>query len=225
MTRDNQEGRNQPLVASLHAPSGSSGPSEPSGPARAPRVLTIVGAGALGSHLALLLRSEDVSLRLIDFDRIEAHNLQSQFHGRSHLGKLKTEALKQTLQFMFGLKLASIPHRLTADNLGLLDGSDLIVDCLDNGPARRLVQGYARTHDRPCLHGALAADGVYGRVIWDPQFIVDDVPPGGGVTCAHGEFLPFIALTSAYLAIAAQRFLRDGRREGFAISRNGAIPL
>ena len=136
--------------------------------------ITIIGAGALGSHLALLLRNADAALRVLDFDRIEAHNLQSQFHGRGHLGKLKVEALKQTLQFMFGVKLTAIPHRLTADNAdAILGGSDLLVDCLDNAPSRKLVQAYAEQAGVPCLHGALAPDGSFGRVIWTEQFIID----------------------------------------------------
>lgn len=183
--------------------------------------ITIIGAGALGSHLVQALRNEDVTLKVIDFDRVEMRNVASQFHFKQNVGKKKTDSLKQAMQFCYGRKIEVVGNKLTADNCEqLLSGADLLVDCLDNGDARRLVQGFARSKSVPCLHGALAADGGFGRVIWDDGFVIDDGAEGEA-TCEGGEFLPFIAITASYLAYAVQRFVKDGRMTGYSISPAG----
>lgn len=185
--------------------------------------VTIVGVGALGSHTAQFLRNE-AALRVVDFDRVEQKNVLSQFHARSAAGKPKALALQQTMQFLFATKIESIPHELVANNAReLLGGSDLVIDCLDNRAGRQVLQGFVREHGLPCVHGALAADGVFGRVIWDDQFRIDEEPHEGAATCADGGHLPFIAMVAACLARSAQEFLTTGDRIGFSIlPRSGA---
>ena len=186
--------------------------------------VTIVGVGALGSHLVQFLRSEDVSIKVIDFDRVEQRNVKSQFHGITSVGKKKTESLKMTMNFLYKVKILTLPNKLTRDNdHQLLLGSDLIVDCLDNGDSRRDVQWYARANRIPLLHGALAGDGSFGQVRWDEDFVIDDETNVGEPTCENGKFLPFIGITSAYLARSVQLFLRDGKKTNFAISPGGTF--
>jgi len=192
------------------------------------KTVIVVGVGALGSHLVQFLRNE-ANLFLIDFDRIEAKNMLSQFHGKPGGGKLKVDALKNTMQFLWGLKLDGVTVKLVDNNVDALLGrefkwpvgitrkADLVVDCLDNGKARRLVQGYVRQHNIPCLHGALAADGGFGRVIWDENFHIDDAA-AGVPTCEDGAHLPFIATVSAFLARSAQVFLTNGKKQGWSIA-------
>lgn len=185
------------------------------------RKITIVGVGALGSHLVQALRNEEVVLKIVDFDRVEMRNVASQFHFKNAIGKKKTEALKQAMQFCYGRKIEVVGNKLTSDNVQqLLGDADLLVDCLDNGEARRLVQGFAKENGVPCLHGALAADGGFGRVVWTDSFVIDD-EASGAVTCEDGEFLPFIEMVVSYLAVSVQKFLRAGRKVGFSISPVG----
>lgn len=180
--------------------------------------ITIVGIGALGSHLVQALRNEKATLRVIDDDRVEIKNVASQFHFKGGVGKKKVDALKQAMDFSYGLKLEVIGNRLVDDNaIQLLGGSDLIVDCVDNGATRRLIQEFARATKIPCVHGALAADGSFGRVIWTEQFVVDDEGGTGVATCEDGAFLPFIMLVSSYLALAVQRWI-SGRKIGFSVA-------
>jgi len=189
------------------------------------KIVTIVGVGALGSHLVQFLRSEDVTLRVIDFDRVEYKNVKSQFHAKSNVGALKVNGLAKTVQFLYGMGIETFPHRLVEDNASVLLKGDLIIDCLDNGASRRLVQKVVREKDLACLHGALAADGTFGRVVWDKDFIIDDESGEGEATCENGEFLPFIAVTSAYLARSAQLYLRDGIKTGFSISPGSVFSI
>jgi molybdopterin/thiamine biosynthesis adenylyltransferase len=188
--------------------------------------IVIVGVGALGSHLALLVRNLDASIVVIDFDRVERKNVLSQFHTEMSVGKNKATALQQAMSGLFKVKVEAVPHRLTPDNAdALLAKADLVVDCLDNGASRRAVQDLVRAKGIPCLHGALAPDGAFGRVVWDESFAIDDESGAGAATCEDGEHLPFIALVSAFMARAVQRFVQDGRRIGFQVHPGGVTPL
>ncbi len=186
--------------------------------------VTIVGVGALGSHAVQLLRNVDATLRVIDFDRVEMKNTQSQFHGKPGVGKSKVLALRESMQFLFGIKLEVNTNKLVTENAKeLLGSSDLVIDCLDNGDGRRVIQAYVRDKGMPCLHGALAPDGQFGRVIWDEYFQIDDASGEGGATCENGEHLPFIAITSSFLAQAARTFLATGLKKGFSIYPGGVM--
>ena len=187
------------------------------------KTLTVVGVGALGSHAVMLLRNSGATLRVIDFDRVEQKNVSSQFHGSAMVGKSKVQSLQQTMNFLFKAKIDVVPHKLTKDNQKqLLGGSDLVLDCLDNGASRRLVQDFVRAEKIPCLHGALAADGGFGRVVWDEKFEIDN-DSAGVATCENGAHLPFIAVTASLLAKAAQDFLLHGKKQGFQIHPAGVF--
>lgn len=185
--------------------------------------IIVVGVGALGSHLALFVRNlvKDHEFWFVDFDKIEHKNLLGQAHSKMVLGQNKANAIDRTLQGMWGIHVASIPHRLTLDNVNvILEGADLIVDCVDNAEARHLIQNYARGRMVPCVHGALSADGSFGQVLWEPEFVVD--AEGSQVaTCEGGENLPFHALVAAQLAIAVQTFVETDKKVGFQLTPNG----
>jgi molybdopterin/thiamine biosynthesis adenylyltransferase len=183
--------------------------------------ITIVGVGALGSHLVQFLRGLDASLTLIDFDRVEQKNTASQFHGKPHVGKLKVEAIKQSMSLLWGSKLDTISNKLTKDNAEQLLRGKLVVDCLDNGESRRIIQERVRATGRACLHGALAADGAFGRVVWDEDFVIDDEAGLGAATCEDGRHLPFIATVSSLMARAVQEYLATGKKIGFSVTPNG----
>jgi molybdopterin-synthase adenylyltransferase len=189
-------------------------------------MIVIVGVGALGSHLVQLIRNEKVDIRIIDFDRVVPNNVMSQFHGKPSVGKSKVEALKQTMDFLFKRQLTVVGNKLVAENIDvLLKGATLVVDCLDNAASRKLVQDYVRAHGVPCLHGALAPGGEFGRSIWDEHFVIDSEVGAGAATCEDGEFLPFIALTAAYMGRSVQIFLKDQKKVGFSISPTGSIAV
>ena len=189
-------------------------------------MIVIIGIGALGSHLVQFIRNEKVDIKVIDFDRVEQKNVMSQFHGKPGVGKNKVDALKQTMDFLFKRNLQIVSHKLVENNVNaLMKDATLVVDCLDNGTSRALVQAYVRAHGLPCLHGALAPGGEFGRSIWDEQFVIDSEAGAGAATCEDGEFLPFIALTAAYMARSVQLFLKDGKKIGFSISPIGVVAI
>jgi len=183
--------------------------------------VVIVGVGALGSHVAQFIRNL-AELRLVDFDRVEQKNVLSQFHSKTSVGKAKAASLQQTMNFLFGKKVDIIGNKLVSDNAKqLLGGVDLIIDCLDNAEARRIVQGFARESKIPCLHGGLAADGAFGLSVWDENFTIDEGATGAA-TCENGDQLPFIVLVSAFISRSAQEFLVNNKRFGYMISPQNA---
>lgn len=189
-------------------------------------MIAIVGAGALGSHVALFLRNLKHKLRVIDFDRVEQKNILAQFHTKMGLRRNKAQALGQAMQGMFGTMIEMVPNKLTKDNIEpLLGHAELIVDCTDNIAARQLIQGFALDCDFPCLHGALSADGAFARVMWSDDFEADAEGEDGEVTCIDGEHLPFFAAAAAYVAIEAQRFLETGKKSSFQLTPAGIIRL
>jgi len=188
------------------------------------RKIVIVGVGALGSHAVLFLRGMGLErgagaheIVAIDFDRVEQKNTLAQFHSKSTVGKNKALSLQQSISFLFGVRISAVPHQLTRDNAKvLLGGAALVIDCLDNGASRRIVQTFVRELSIPCLHGALAAHGGVGRVVWDDKFQIDE-NDGGAATCEDGAHLPFIGLVSAHIARAAQQFLATGQQLSFQV--------
>lgn len=181
--------------------------------------VTIVGIGALGSHLVQFIRNEDITIKVIDHDRVEQKNVLSQFHAVKTVGKSKVQSLQQNMKFMFGANINIIPHKLNKDNVdALLENSDLVVDCLDNAEARILIQQYVRQNNIPCLHGALAADGQFGQVMWDERFKIDSENVTGEPTCHAGEQLPFISVISSLLAQSVHEFLVNNRMVSYQIS-------
>lgn len=181
------------------------------------RKVTVVGVGALGSHIVLALRNS-VQIRIIDFDRVEQKNTLSQFHQVSSVGKLKVLALQQLMNFLFKTRIEAISHKLTRDNIKeLLSSSDIVIDAVDNGETRELIRDFCLSNKIPCLHSSISAEGDFSRVMWSDNFTVDYESKVGVPTCENGDHLPFIVHTASVTAMAAQNFLQTGKSIGYHI--------
>lgn len=186
--------------------------------------IVIIGVGALGSHFALSSRNLG-DLVLVDGDRVEMKNVLSQVHTKLGVGKNKTVSLSQVLS-LFDKKTTTMPVMVTQANVDVvLQKADLVVDCMDNGRSRRLVQDAVRGARIPCIHGAVDAQGTFGRVIWDQDFVVDDEDVTGAPTCEDGENLPFSALVASYLTMSVRDFVRTGRMVSYQIYPGGVTRI
>ena len=181
--------------------------------------ILLCGGGALGSHAIQLARNLDAAIAVIDFDRVETKNLASQWFVKPMLGKNKASALAmQSLNF-YGNKVKAYTVRLTELNVAnIFEGFDLLVDCFDNAASRQLVQNHGRQEKIPCLHGGLAADGSFGAVRWDKDFIIDHEKVPGQATCEGGQFLPLIARTSCALVDSMAEFIADRTESNWNLS-------
>ena len=165
---------------------------------KAARVL-VVGAGGLGSPVALYLAAAGVgTLGLVDFDEVDATNLQRQIlHGESDVGRLKLDSARDRLaETNPHVEVIAHEARLSSENaLAVLAGYDVVVDGTDNFPTRYLVND-------ACV--MLAKPNVYGSVHqWEGQASVfateggpcyrclfrEPPPPGLVPHCAEGGVL------------------------------------
>jgi molybdopterin/thiamine biosynthesis adenylyltransferase len=184
--------------------------------------VVIVGAGALGSHVALLLRNA-ADLFVLDDDKVESKNVLAQFHSKGGIGRNKAVALSGLMQLVYGVKVHYLPVRLTKHNLGILPpDTKLVVDCVDNADGRRVCQAAASVLAVPCLHGGLAAAGAFGTIRWDEQFTISDAP-AGMPTCEDGEHVAFVVEVASRMAMVAQRFLETGEKHGYAIAPDAVM--
>jgi adenylyltransferase/sulfurtransferase len=162
------------------------------------RVL-LIGAGGLGSPLALYLAAAGVgTLGLVDFDVVEASNLQRQIlHGTKDIGRSKLASARD--------RIADVnPHvrtelhetRLTADHaLGIIREYDIIVDGTDNFATRYLTNDACVILGKPNVYGSIfrfegqvsvfaTADGPCYRCLYP-----EPPPPGLVPSCAEGGVL------------------------------------
>ncbi len=109
---------------------------------KAARVL-IVGAGGLGSPLALYLAAAGVgTIGIVDDDRVELSNLQRQIaHNSASVGAYKASSAAQAATSINpGVRATAHTARLRADNaLALIGKYDIVCDGTDNFASRFLV--------------------------------------------------------------------------------------
>jgi molybdopterin/thiamine biosynthesis adenylyltransferase len=143
--------------------------------------LLVCGAGALGSNLVdSLARMGFANLKVIDKDRVEVHNINTQVYGDMDVGALKADALKNRIFRHVGTEIEAVSKELTTANArSLLKGATLVVDAFDNTASRQLVQDECRARNVPCLHAGLYED--YGEVVWDQRYVVPGQPAAGDV--------------------------------------------
>jgi len=178
--------------------------------------VALCGGGALGSHLAdNLVRQGLRSLRVIDHDTVEAHNVGTQLYGNAEVGAKKAEALKTRLFRSCGIEIDAVAKELTertADKL--LAGAGLVIDTFDNSASRRLVRDACRRLGLPCLHVGLNAD--YAEVLWDAGYRVpNDV---GADVCDYPLARNLVLLAVAVASEVVVRFAADGSRENWTVT-------
>lgn len=143
--------------------------------------ITVCGAGSIGSNLVDNLTRQGFSkLTVIDMDRVEVHNLNTQIYAEADVGALKVDALKNRIFRNIGVEIEAVNKEMTAANVKqLLKKASIVVDCFDNNKARQLVQTFVREKRTPCLHVGLNGD--YGEVIWDEKYRVPKDQTDGDV--------------------------------------------
>jgi molybdopterin/thiamine biosynthesis adenylyltransferase/rhodanese-related sulfurtransferase len=162
------------------------------------RVL-LIGAGGLGCPLAQYLAAAGVgTLGLVDFDTVDASNLQRQvLYGTRDVGRPKAEvARERILALNPDVKVEVYPVRLASDNaLAILRDYDVVVDGTDNFPTRYLTNDACVMLGRPNVHGSIfrfegqatvfdARRGPCYRCLYP-----EPPPPGAVPSCAEGGVL------------------------------------
>jgi len=170
----------------------------------------VIGAGGLGSPVALFLGSAGVGrITLVDGDKVDLTNLQRQIaHDLSTLGQPK--AISATL------RLGSINPRIEVTALvEPRAGADVVVDCSDNFATRQAVNAACVRNARPLVAGA--------AIVFDGQISVYDTrrpespcyacvfPPDAAfedVACSTmGVFAPLVGIIGSMQAAEALKLV------------------
>ena len=126
--------------------------------------VAVVGAGGLGSAALTYLALAGVGyLRIIDPDAVELTNLNRQMlHAETSIGKHKVDSAAERLKALNSdITIETFPESITDRNALELIADCLIVDALDNLPARLILNRAALRMNRPLFHGAVY--GLEGR--------------------------------------------------------------
>jgi len=121
------------------------------------RVL-IVGAGGLGSPIALYLAASGVgNLIICDGDQVDLTNLQRQIiHNSDSIGLAKVLSAKQSLaRLNLEVDVTTIQEQVDAAKLLQLAAEvDAVVDASDNFSTRHHINQACVTHKKPLISGA-----------------------------------------------------------------------
>jgi adenylyltransferase/sulfurtransferase len=128
--------------------------------------LLVAGAGGLGSTAALFAAMAGFgTIRIIDPDCIEESNLNSQLlYREADVGRQRAETASKALHAMnSSINVEPVFAAIgTAPVRNLIRGFDMVIDGLDNYPARFLLADAAWQCGIPFIHGAVK--GFYGQV-------------------------------------------------------------
>jgi sulfur-carrier protein adenylyltransferase/sulfurtransferase len=165
---------------------------------KAARVLC-VGTGGLGSPLAFYLAAAGIgTLGLVDFDVVDASNLQRQIiHSTKDIGRKKLDSAEEKLKAL-NPALNVVKHETmlsSANALEILKDYDVVADGTDNFPTRYLVNDACVILGKPNAYGSIfrfegqasvfsTKEGPCYRCLYP-----EPPPPGLVPSCAEGGVL------------------------------------
>lgn len=139
--------------------------------------VTVIGCGSGGSIAAAQLARCGIGrMRLLDFDRLELHNIARHACDTRDLGRYKTRALRDLLRAVspiVGVETYEVD--VLADHGALLaavDGADLVIVAADSEPAKLAVNRACWARGIPAVYGA-----AYNRAFGGDIFRA--LPPDG----------------------------------------------
>ncbi|MES3630190.1 MAG: molybdopterin-synthase adenylyltransferase MoeB [Longimonas sp.] len=159
----------------------------------------LVGAGGLGSPAATYLAAAGIGhIGLVDFDTVEASNLQRQIlYGTSDIGRPKLDAAEERLRDLNPhVDITRHEVRLSSENaLDIIDRYDVVADGTDNFPTRYLVNDACVLTGTPNVYASIfrfegqvsvfaTEDGPCYRCLYE-----EPPPPGLVPSCAEGGVL------------------------------------
>lgn len=166
---------------------------------KASRVLCI-GAGGLGSPVTMYLAAAGIGeIGLVDFDRVDASNLQRQIlHDTANVGQRKVDSARERLTAINPEVIVNTYEvRLTAENATeIAERYDLIIDGTDNFETRYLTNDLAVLTGKPNVYGSIfrfeGQVSVFAPQLGGPCYrcLFPNPPePGQVPSCAEGGVL------------------------------------
>lgn len=165
---------------------------------KAARVLC-VGTGGLGAPLGFYLAAAGIgTLGLVDFDVVDASNLQRQIiHTTRDIGRSKNDSAAEKLEALNPyIKIVKHETMLTSENaLDIIKDYDIVADGTDNFPTRYLVNDACVLMGKPNAYGSIYRFEGQASVFATKQgpcyrcLYPEPPPPGLVPSCAEGGVL------------------------------------
>ncbi len=174
----------------------------------------IIGAGGLGSPVALYLGSAGVGrITVVDHDVVDETNLQRQIaHNLARVGHPKAESIVDAIAAINpDVRVTPIVQRADEALLsGLVAQADVVLDCTDNFATRHAINRACVKHRKPLVSGA--------AIRMDGQLSVFDARSPGNpcyesadleeTRCATmGVFAPLVGIVGTMQAAEALKLL------------------
>ena len=110
--------------------------------------IVIVGAGAIGSRVFENLVSTGLTnITLVDFDKVESHNLANQLYVREDIGNLKVLAANRWCVAKCGQDVADsirfINGKVDEHAIAWFTNAKIVISCVDTFDARRVMSHMA----------------------------------------------------------------------------------
>lgn len=184
--------------------------------------ILVAGCGGLGGHVsALLARLGAGSLVLCDPDTFEESNLNRQlFCTEKAIGLPKAEVCREgVLGIASYMDVEAHVTALDEKTLpGLLEGVDVVMDCLDSVARKKMLEEEARKAGVPCVQGSVARNE--GLALFDSSFALpfSRIYPGEDAGNTEGAAMNThvltVAGTAALMVSLLMRKLCMGRDDG-----------
>ena len=184
----------------------------------------IIGAGGLGSPVALYLGSAGVGhITVVDHDTVDMTNLQRQVaHTVDRVGSPKVSSIQIAIAAINpGVQVTTIQKRADAALLdALVAQADVVLDCCDNFSTRHAINAACVAHKKPLVSGAaIRFDGQV--TVYDPREASSPCyacvfPPEATyeeTRCATmGVFAPLVGIVGSIQAAEALKLISEAGR-------------
>ena len=143
----------------------------------------ILGLGGLGSNVALLLARAGIGyLKLVDFDIVEASNLNRQQYRISHINMKKVEALKSIIKEINPfVEVDILDIKVSKENIHSIVGDiEIIVEAFDRAETKAMLMEELLTNTNKIvvsasgMAGLGSANEIVTRKIKDNFYLIGD---------------------------------------------------
>ena len=143
----------------------------------------ILGLGGLGSNVAILLARAGIGyLKLVDFDIVEASNLNRQQYRISHIGMKKTEAIRTIIKEINPfVEVEILNKKIDRKNISSVVGDvEIVVEAFDRAETKAmaieelLINGNKMLVSASGMAGLGSANEIITRKVRDNFYLIGD---------------------------------------------------